>query len=70
VKFVSVPSRSLRQEGPLLAALRRNKTCVYAYTSSDPAFLERNFGERIYGAYTDRWDTRLGGCDAEVCDTY
>jgi glycerophosphoryl diester phosphodiesterase len=70
VKFVSVPSRSLRRESPLLAALRRNKTCVYAYTSSDPAFLERNFGERIYGAYIDRWDTRLGGCDAEVCDTY
>jgi hypothetical protein len=70
VKFVSVPSRSLRREGPLLTALRRNKTCVYAYTSSEPAFLEHNFGKRIYGAYTDRWDTHLGGCDAEVCDTY
>lgn len=70
VKFVSVPTKSLRREGRLLEALRRNKTCVYAYTSSDPSFLERNIGERIYGAYTDRWDTRLGGCDAEVCDTY
>jgi len=70
VKFVSVPSKSLRRQDRLLAALRRNKTCVYAYTSSDPSFLKRNFGKRIYGAYTDRWDTRLGNCDAEVCDTY
>ena len=70
VKFVSVPSRSLQRQGRLLRALRRNKTCVYAYTSSDPSFLERNIGKRIYGAYTDRWDTRLGDCDAEVCDTY
>jgi len=70
VKFVSVPSKSLRREGRLLAALRRNKTCVYAYSSSDPSFLERNFDKRIYGAYADRWDTRLGDCDAEVCDTY
>jgi glycerophosphoryl diester phosphodiesterase len=70
VKFVSVPSNSLRRQGPLLASLRRNKTCVYAYTSSDPSFLERNIGKWIYGAYTDRWDTHVGDCDAEVCDTY
>ena len=70
VKFVSVPTKALRRQGRLLAALRRNKTCVYAYTSSDPSYLERNIGERIYGAYTDRWDTHVGNCDAEVCDTY
>jgi hypothetical protein len=70
VKFVSIPARTMRRQGRLLAALRRNKTCVYAYTSSDPSFLERSIGKRIYGAYTDRWDMRLGNCDAKVCDTY
>lgn len=70
VKFVSVPSKAIWRQGGLLATLRRNRTCVYAYTSSDPEFLERNFRRRIFGAYTDHWSIHRGGCDAEMCDTY
>ncbi|MGH7945320.1 MAG: hypothetical protein ACREF9_09955, partial [Opitutaceae bacterium] len=36
IKFVAVPSKAVRRQSRLLAKLRRNKTCVYAYTSSDP----------------------------------
>ncbi len=70
VKFVAIPTKAIRKQRKLLARLRRNGTCVYAFTSSDPAFIEANFRTPIYGVYTDDWNAHRGACDGPGCDTY
>ncbi len=70
VKFVAIPTIRMRRHRELLAKLRRNKTCVYAFTSNDPAYMQREFRRTIYGVYTDHWNVASGACDAQGCDTY
>jgi hypothetical protein len=70
VKFAAVASKTMRATERLLAGMRRNNTCVYAFTSSDARFLKRNIGKLIYGVYTDGWDVNSGICTGVECNTY
>ena len=70
VKFVAVASKVIRRHRDLLRDMRRNHTCVYVFTSSDPDYLKTNIGQTVYGAYTDSWDLSIGTCTTRTCDTY
>ena len=70
VKFAAVATKTIKRVERLLAGMRHNETCVYAFTSSEPRFLNRNLGNLVYGVYTDGWDVRAGSCAATKCDTY
>jgi hypothetical protein len=67
VKFVAIATKRVKRFEALLAKLRRNEACVYAFTSSDAAFLEQHFDRFIYGAYTDGWNVHTGGCEGADC---
>jgi len=70
VKFVAVSSKVTSEYRNLLTRLRRNQSCVYVFTSSEPEFLRPNFRGLVYGAFSDSWNVTDGTCTGSTCDTY
>ena len=71
IKNIAISTRDIEKNQDYLQELIKNKGNVYAFTSNDKNFIEKNLYKSFTKIYTDYWNPIIGNCEFnDKCTTY
>lgn len=70
IKIITVHSQDILKHEKIYKKLIDLGVKIFAYSSSEKKFIEKNLGNTITGVYTDFWDIENNNCSSKECKTY
>jgi len=70
IKIITAHSQDIIQNEKIYKKLIDLGVKIFAYSSNNKKFIEKNLDNTISGVYTDFWDIENNNCSSKECKTY